>query len=87
MKIRILVTGGAGFIPSCLIDRLVLNPNYYVVAVDNFLTGHVDKISKSEFAAKLETEILRFFPLDTIATDHKNDKIKNALRKELINND
>ena len=49
MKIKILVTGGAGFIPSCLIDRLVLNPNYYVVAVDNFLTGHADKISTSEF--------------------------------------
>ncbi|MDD2983952.1 MAG: NAD-dependent epimerase/dehydratase family protein [Crocinitomicaceae bacterium] len=49
MKIKILVTGGAGFIPSCLIDRLLLNPNYYVVAIDNFLTGHPDKISKSEF--------------------------------------
>jgi nucleoside-diphosphate-sugar epimerase len=49
MKMKILVTGGAGFIPSCLIDRLILNPNYHVVAIDNFLTGHPDKISKSEF--------------------------------------
>ena len=49
--------------------------------------NHVSvKISKNEFAAKLETEILRFYPLDTIATDDKNDKIKSALRKELIKN-
>ena len=42
------------------------------------------KISKSDFAAKLKNEFLRFYPLDTIATDDKNDKIKNVLRKELV---
>jgi UDP-glucose 4-epimerase len=47
--INILVTGGAGFIPSCLTSEMVKNPNYKVVAVDNFLTGHKLKISKSEF--------------------------------------
>jgi len=43
----ILITGGAGFIPSCLADKLLQNPNYHVVAVDNFLTGHSLKISNS----------------------------------------
>src|SRR5690554_5305739 len=47
--IDILVTGGAGFIPSCLTDELIKDPNFNVVAVDNFLTGHPLKISKSEF--------------------------------------
>src|SRR5690554_548657 len=46
---KILVTGGAGFIPSCLTDELIKNPNCNVVAVDNFLTGNPLKISKSEF--------------------------------------
>ncbi len=36
---RILVTGGAGFIPSHLCDRLLLE-GHEVVAVDNFVTGH-----------------------------------------------
>ncbi|WP_417264801.1 NAD-dependent epimerase/dehydratase family protein [Brumimicrobium sp.] len=47
--INILVTGGAGFIPSCLTDELIKHPEYNIVAVDNFLTGNKQKISKSEF--------------------------------------
>nr|WP_299202793.1 NAD-dependent epimerase/dehydratase family protein [uncultured Brumimicrobium sp.] len=47
--INILVTGGAGFIPSCLTDELIKTPDYNIVAVDNFLTGKKQKISKSEF--------------------------------------
>lgn len=36
---RILVTGGAGFIGSHLIDRL-MQENHEVICVDNFYTGH-----------------------------------------------
>ena len=35
---RALVTGGAGFIGSHLVDRLLLD-NHYVTAVDNLVTG------------------------------------------------
>ncbi len=41
---KILVTGGAGFIASCLIEKLVQDKDVLVVAVDNFLTGHPDRI-------------------------------------------
>lgn len=44
-KTSILVTGGAGFIASCLTDKLILNPDYNVVAVDNILTGNRLKVS------------------------------------------
>lgn len=36
---RILITGGAGFIASCMVEALLQNPDNHVVAVDNFETG------------------------------------------------
>lgn len=41
---RILVTGGAGFIPSELTTRLANDPANDVVAVDNLLTGDLRKL-------------------------------------------
>lgn len=43
MKLRALVTGGAGFIGSHLCDAL-LGEGYSVVAVDNLLTGRISNI-------------------------------------------
>ncbi|MFM7853107.1 MAG: NAD-dependent epimerase/dehydratase family protein, partial [Flammeovirgaceae bacterium] len=43
---KILVTGGAGFIPSSLVDALLATHAYYVVAVDNLLTGKKEHIAK-----------------------------------------
>ncbi len=42
---RILVTGGAGFIGSHLIDRL-MNEQHEVICLDNFYTGSKQNISK-----------------------------------------
>ena len=42
---RILVTGGAGFIGSHLIDRL-MNEGHDVICLDNFYTGHKRNILK-----------------------------------------
>jgi UDP-glucose 4-epimerase len=39
MKRKILVTGGAGFIASCLAEHLLQDPDNFVVIVDNLLTG------------------------------------------------
>lgn len=40
----ILITGGAGFIGSCLAERLVNQPENLVVVVDNLLTGELRKL-------------------------------------------
>ncbi|KKS27827.1 MAG: Polysaccharide biosynthesis protein [Parcubacteria group bacterium GW2011_GWC1_42_11] len=41
-KKTILVTGGAGFIGSNLIEHLVKNPNNKVISLDNYFTGSRD---------------------------------------------
>lgn len=46
---NILVTGGAGNIGASLVNRLVRNPEYYVVVSDNLLTGSMDKLPDPEF--------------------------------------
>lgn len=37
---KILVTGAAGFIPSSLIDKLLVENQFFVVGIDNLLTGN-----------------------------------------------
>lgn len=46
---KILITGGAGFIASCLADKLVQDPENFIVIVDNLLTGSKDKLPSSEY--------------------------------------
>ena len=41
---KILITGGAGFVGSCLADWLLKNDNNFVVVVDNLLTGNVKNL-------------------------------------------
>jgi nucleoside-diphosphate-sugar epimerase len=45
---RILITGGAGFIPSCLAEKLAENPENELVLIDNFMTGFKEKIPTSK---------------------------------------
>jgi UDP-glucose 4-epimerase len=45
---RILITGGAGFIGSCLAERLAQNPDNLVVIVDNLRTGELKKVPESK---------------------------------------
>lgn len=44
---RILITGGAGFIGSCLAEKLAENPENMVVVVDNLRTGEIRKVPQS----------------------------------------
>ncbi|PLX01281.1 MAG: epimerase [Marinilabiliales bacterium] len=41
---NILITGGAGFIGSALAERLISDPDNYVVIVDDLSTGRVEKL-------------------------------------------
>ena len=43
-KRNILITGAAGFIGSCLAERLIKDPDNYVVLVDDLSSGHLSKL-------------------------------------------
>lgn len=59
-KKNILITGGAGFIPSSLADRFLQNPNYFVVLVDNFLTGRKENIPQHENCKFIHGDVNNF---------------------------
>ena len=41
---KILITGGAGFVGSSLADALLQKRNYEIVLVDNLLTGKMENL-------------------------------------------
>ncbi len=47
-RTKILVTGGAGFIGSTMIDKLIENPDNFVVIVDNLSTGSLKRLPLQE---------------------------------------
>jgi UDP-glucose 4-epimerase len=48
--IKIIVTGGAGNVGGALARKLVENPNYFVVVVDNLSTGSKSKLPSKELS-------------------------------------
>jgi UDP-glucose 4-epimerase len=46
-KSRILITGGAGFVGSTMVDKLIENPDNFVVVVDNLSTGNIKRLPNS----------------------------------------
>jgi UDP-glucuronate decarboxylase len=45
---KILITGGAGNIGSALVEKLVTNPDNYIVIVDDLSTGFLSKLPKND---------------------------------------
>ncbi|MBX3099086.1 MAG: NAD-dependent epimerase/dehydratase family protein [Salinibacterium sp.] len=62
----VLVTGGAGFIGSHLVDRLIMDDPAKIVVVDNFFLGHMDNLDSAR-AARPDLEIIRLDASDLAA--------------------
>jgi nucleoside-diphosphate-sugar epimerase len=63
---KILITGGAGFIPSSLADELSLNPDNFIVLVDNLSTGTVENICQSDNCIFIKCDVNNFQELSAV---------------------
>ncbi|UTW62996.1 NAD-dependent epimerase/dehydratase family protein [bacterium SCSIO 12741] len=72
---KILITGGAGFIPGSLGAKLAENPNNFVVLVDNFLTGKKRNIPKAENVRFIKCDVNDFEDIAPVMTSHSFDYV------------
>lgn len=74
---KILITGGAGFIASCLADRLVQDPENYVVLVDNLLTGSREKLPAADYKNWhfIRADVNKFADISTIMVAYQFDYV------------
>lgn len=61
---HILVTGGAGFIGGCLIDRLIENPTMHITCVDNLDPFYDPKMKKNTIASHRQRKNYTFVRAD-----------------------
>jgi len=71
----ILITGGAGFIPSSLADSLSNNKNNTVVLIDNFLTGKKENIPLKENVIFIKGDANNYNDLNAIMTSYRFDYV------------
>ena len=72
--IKILITGGAGFIPSSLAEEL-LKKGHYVVLVDNLLTGSMEKVPKHANCKFIKCDTNQYNEIAAIMTSYRFDYV------------
>lgn len=73
--IKILITGGAGFISSSLAERLLKSGRYYVVLVDNFLTGDIHKVPSGANCKFIKCDVNNYNDIAAIMTSFQFDYV------------
>lgn len=63
---KILVTGGAGFVGSSLVDGLSKNQENTIVVVDNLLTGDANKIPKKKNVSFIKCDVNKFQDISAV---------------------
>jgi UDP-glucose 4-epimerase len=72
---KILITGGAGFIGSNLVDALLLK-NYFVIMVDNLQSGFLENIKHLKYSKNfifINANVNNFFEISSVFLKYKPD--------------
>ncbi|MGC4022153.1 MAG: NAD-dependent epimerase/dehydratase family protein [Cyclobacteriaceae bacterium] len=72
---KILITGGAGFVGSSLAERFLITGKYFVVVVDNLLTGSLKKIPNHENCRFIKCDVNNYNDISAIMTSYQFDYV------------
>lgn len=74
---KILVTGACGNIGAALVNKLITNKNYYVVAVDNLSTGNLDNLNltNKDNLTFIKCNVNDYEDINPIMTHHSFDYV------------
>ncbi|MGN6436119.1 MAG: NAD-dependent epimerase/dehydratase family protein [Agriterribacter sp.] len=71
---NVLITGGAGFIPSSLADALLKTGRYKVIAMDNLLTGKKSNLAAtSDNYTFIKGDVNNYRDISAVMLNHKID--------------
>ena len=72
---KILITGGAGFVPSSTAKRLLEDPSNFVVLVDNFLTGSIDNVPNHPNCKFIKCDVNNYHDISPIMCSYQFDYV------------
>jgi UDP-glucose 4-epimerase len=73
--VKVLITGGAGFIGSSLADKLLEQSHYFLVLVDSLLTGDIRKVTTHERCKFIKCDVNNFNDISAIMTSYQFDYV------------
>lgn len=73
--VKVLITGGAGFIASSLAERLLSLDNYHVVLVDNLLTGRSENVPVSPNCTFIKCDVNDYNDIAPIMSSWRFDYV------------
>ncbi len=72
---KILITGGAGFVPSSTAEKLLKDPSNYVVLVDNLLTGRLENIPNHPNCKFIKADVNQLDQISPIMCSYQFDYV------------
>ncbi len=71
----VLITGGAGFVASSLAESLLSTGNYYVIAIDNFLTGCKKHVSDHPNYKFIKGDVNNYRDISAVMLNYRFDYV------------